>query len=144
MQINLFPDWSLFPIMVIFIVNYMVVRRFFLRPINDVLEFREHEVRSAEEAYQEAMSRYNEATSRMEARLHAARKEATTVRDRFRAEAGAHRISVIQRTQAEAKTAVGEAGEKLERDVAVARDAIVRDSEALARSAAEQILGRRV
>ncbi len=144
MQINLFPDWSLLPIMVIFILNYLVVRRYFLRPINDVLESREQEVRSAEGAYQQAMSLYDEATSRMEARLHAARKEATSVRDRFRAEAAAHRAAVIQKTQAEAKSAVDEAGEKLERDVAVAREGIVRDAEALARSAAEQILGRRV
>ncbi|HET7711931.1 MAG TPA: hypothetical protein VFL80_08370 [Thermoanaerobaculia bacterium] len=144
MKINLFPDWSLLAILAIFILNYLVVRRFFLRPINEVLEVREQEVKSAEASYEAAMSRLNEATAEMETRLHAARKEASTVRDRFRAEAAAHRATVLQRTQAEAKTAVTEATSKLDRDVAVAREAIVRDAEALARSAAEQILGRRV
>ena len=37
MQINLTPDLSLLAIMVIFIINYMVVRKFFLQPINEVL-----------------------------------------------------------------------------------------------------------
>ena len=47
MQINLVPDLSLFAVMAIFIVNYFVVSRFFLRPINDVLEARETEARTA-------------------------------------------------------------------------------------------------
>ena len=41
MQISLTPDYSLFAIMVIFIINYFVVSKFFIRPINAVLESRE-------------------------------------------------------------------------------------------------------
>jgi F0F1-type ATP synthase membrane subunit b/b' len=41
MQINLAPDLSLFAIMVIFILNYLIVRKFFLQPVNAILEERE-------------------------------------------------------------------------------------------------------
>jgi F-type H+-transporting ATPase subunit b len=144
MQINLTPDPSLLVIMVIFILNYLIVRRFFLQPVNAVLEAREHETRSADELYEQSMARFNEATTKMEAQLHAARREAAGVREKFRGEAGAHRQIVVDRTATEAKQLVGEADERLQRDVVAARETIVRESENLARLAAERILGRPV
>ena len=144
MQINLMPDYSLLAIMAIFIVNYLIVRRFFLKPINAVLEARETDIRTAESVYEEAMSRFRDATSQMETQLHAAKREAAQLRDRFRGEAGAHRQQMIDRTSGEAKQIVSEADTKLNHDVAEARETIVRDSESLARLAAERILGRAV
>ena len=144
MQINLTPDYSLLAIVVIFILNYMIVRRFFLRPINDVIEARESEVRSASEVYEQSMARFNEATTAMEEKLHAARHAAADVRDRFRKDAAAFRSSIVAKTHTEAGSIVDEAGEKLKGDVAAARAKIVTESEALARLAAERILGRPV
>ena len=80
----------------------------------------------------------------MEAQLHAAKREAAQLRDRFRGEAGAQRQQMIDRTAGEAKQIVGEADQKLGREVAVARETIVRDSDELARLAAQRILGRAV
>ena len=65
MQINLTPDASLIAIMVIFILNYFVVRKFFLKPVQDVLSWRETEIRGAEKAYEETLNRFNAATSRV-------------------------------------------------------------------------------
>ncbi|HKR63675.1 MAG TPA: ATP synthase F0 subunit B [Thermoanaerobaculia bacterium] len=144
MQIKLAPDLSLLAIMVIFILNYLVVRRFFLKPINEVLEARETEIKSAETLYEEALARFNEATAQTEAQLHAAKREAAQVRDRFRSEAGAHRQQVVEKTNAEARTILSDADAKLTQDVAAAREKIVRDSDSLARLAAERILGRAV
>ena len=144
MQINLAPDPSLLAIMVIFILNYMVVRRFFLRPINEVLEARETETRSAEKLYEEALARFDEATARTEAQLHAAKRDAALLRDRYRGEAGVYRQQVVDRTSAEAKQIVAEADQRLAADVVAARDQIVRESDSLARLAAERILGRAV
>ena len=138
------PDYSLLAIMAIFIVNYLIVRRFFLKPINEVLEGRETDIRTAENVYEEAMSRFRDATAQMEAKVHAAKREAAQLRDRFRGEAAAHRQQTVDRTSAEAKQIVAEADEKLTREVANARETIVRDSESLARLAAERILGRAV
>jgi len=45
MQISLTPDYSLLAIMVIFIINYFVVSKFFIKPINAVLESRAAETR---------------------------------------------------------------------------------------------------
>jgi F0F1-type ATP synthase membrane subunit b/b' len=144
MQINLTPDYSLLAIVVIFILNYLIVRKFFLQPINEVIESREGEVRSANEVYEQSMARFNEATTQMEEKLHAARHAAADVRDRFRREAAAYRTTVVTRTHDDASAIVSEADEKLKGDIAAARAKIVTESESLARLAAERILGRAV
>ena len=144
MQISLTPDPSLLAIMVIFILNYLIVRRFFLQPINHVIEAREAETRSADELYEQSLARFNEATAQMESQLHTAKREAAQLREHARNEAGAHRSSVLEKTTGEAKQIVSEAEAKLSADVKVARETIVRDAETLARMAAERILGRAV
>ena len=144
MQIKLAPDLSLLAIMVIFILNYLVVRKFFLRPINEVLEARETETKTAEKLYEDALARFNEATAQTEAQLHAAKREAAQLRDRYRGEAGAYRQQIVDRTSGEARQIVDEADAKLTADVEAARAKIVTESDALARLAAERILGRAV
>jgi len=142
MQINLMPDVSLLAVMVIFILEYLVVSRYFLRPINDVLEARDSETRSAEQIYEQALGRFKEATNRIEERLHEAKRAAMQLRDKFRTEAGAHRASLVERTTADAQKLVADADQRLSRDVKEARDKLLRDAESLARLAAERILGR--
>jgi F-type H+-transporting ATPase subunit b len=144
MQINLAPDPSLLAIVVIFILEYLVVRKFFLQPINNVIDERETERRTAEQLYEEALARFNEAAAQMETQLHGAKRDASTIRDRYRNEAAAHRNQVIERTQSDAKKIVTEAEGRLSEDVKEAREKIVRESESLARLAAERILGRAV
>ena len=141
---NLLPDYSLLAIMVIFLLNYLVVRKFFFEPINRVLEEREVETRGAEKVYDEALARFNEATAQMESQLHAAKRDAAQLREKFRGEAATHRQQVVERTSAEGKAIVAEADQKLDREVDEARESIKRDSESLARLAAERILGRAV
>jgi len=144
MQINLKPDLSLLAIMVIFILNYLIVRRFFLQPINEVLESRELETTTADRLYEEAMARFNEATAKMEAELHVAKREAANIRDRFRAEAAAHRNAVVEKTSGEARQYVAEAETELAQDVIEARAKLAGEADSLARLAAERILGRAV
>lgn len=143
-MINLVPDLSLFAVMAIFIATYFVVKIFLVRPVLAVIESREHEQQGALEVYEAAMARFNEATARMEERLHIAKREAGDVRERFRAEAAAHRSQLIEKTNVEAEKIVSEADAQMARDVVTAREKIVRDSESLARLAAERILGRPV
>src|SRR5439155_2454259 len=142
MQINLMPDLSLLAVMVIFILEYIIVSRYFLRPINDVLESREAEARSAQETYEQSLGRFNEETNRIEQRLHEAKREAAQVREKFRSDAGTHRASLVEKTTAEAQEIVADADERLSRDVKEAREKLARDAESLARLAAERILGR--
>ena len=144
MQIKLAPDLSLFAIIAIFLINYFVVRKFFFQPINRIIEERETNTRDAEKLYSEAMNRFNEATAQMEQQLHVAKRDASSIRDRYRSEAGAHRNQVVERTQGEAKRLVADADARLSDDVKTAREKIARESESLARLAAERILGRAV
>ena len=144
MQINLFPDLSLLAVLVIFWLNYLVVKRYFFKPVNEILVARETETKTAAKLYEESLARFNDATARMEAELHATKRDAMQVRERFRAEAAGVRVQMLAKTQGEAKTIVAQGDEKLKRDVAEAREKIKRDSEGLARLAAERILGRAV
>lgn len=144
MQIDLAPNLSLLAIMGIFLLNYLVVRKFFLQPINEVLEAREHETKSAESLYEGALARYQDATAQVEAQLHTAKRDAAQIRERFRGEAAAYRQDVVDRTGGEGRQLVAEADAKLAGDVTVARETIARESESLARLAAERILGRAV
>lgn len=144
MQINLTPDLSLLAVVVIFILEYLVVSRYFLRPINSVLEAREAEARTAQEIFEQSLGRFNEATNQIEHRLHEAKRDASQLREKFRSEAGAHRASLVERTTSEARKLVSEADERLKRDVQEARQKIVHDAESLARLAAERLLGRPV
>ena len=144
MQINLTPDYSLLMIMAIFVANYWVVRRFFVTPINAVLVERESDIRSADILYEESIARFNDATAKIDERLHQARKEAAGRREQFRVEAMTHRAQVIERTRSEADKIVQEAEASLQAEVATARDRVVRESEELARLAAEKIVGRRI
>ena len=130
--------------MVIFWLNYVVVRKFFLQPINAVMEAREHETKTAEKVYEDALGRFNEATEKVEAQLHTARREAGQVREKFRVEAAEHRNTVLEKTSSEAKKTVAEAEQRLSQDVEEARTRIKTESESLARLAAERILGRPV
>ena len=144
MQINLVPDLSLLAVMAIFIATSIVVRRFFVRPILAVIESREHETRGALEVYEAAMARFREATAKMEEQLHIAKRQAGDVRDRYRAEAAAYRAARLNETNTAANKMITEADAQLDRDVAAAREKIVRESESLAHLAAERILGRPV
>lgn len=144
MQINLTPDWSLLAIIAIFIANYFVVRAFFFKPINDLLNSREQEIGGAEAVYEEAMERFDEATSEMEARVQEARRRGAEIREARRAEAAGFRASLVEKTRGEADAFVAKAEAGLKSDVAAARQSIVKDSESLARLAAERILGRKL
>jgi F-type H+-transporting ATPase subunit b len=144
MQIDLAPDPSLLAIMVIFILNYLVVRKYFLQPVNRVLEERESETRTAEALYEDALAQFNEAAAQMESQLHLAKREASQLRDRYRGEAASHRQQMIETTNEQARGVIGEAEAKLDREVETAKQQIVREADALARLAAERILGRAV
>lgn len=144
MQIKLAPDLSLLAIMVIFILNYLVVRKYFLRPVNEVLEARETETKSAEHLYEEALARFDEATAQTEAQLHVAKRDAAQIRERFRGEAAAYRQQLVEQNSAKARATVAEAEQKLDADVVAAREKIVSEADNLARLAAQRILGRAV
>jgi F-type H+-transporting ATPase subunit b len=144
MLIDLAPDLSLLVIIVIFLATYLVVRRFFLRPITEILVWRESEVRGAAMAYEEAMARLHEATGDMERRLDEARRENARLREERRTEAHAFREEIVRRSREEAETIVAGAEERLRAEVAAARERIETESEALARLAAERLIGRAV
>ena len=142
MLIELSPDLSLLVIMAIFIAQYFVVRKFFLEPLNNVMNARQGEITSAAARYEDALARFNVATATMEAKVGDAKKQGSAVRERLRSEATAARNATLATTREEAEGIVGKADAELKAAVAAARQKIETESESLARLAAERILGR--
>lgn len=143
-MIELKPDLSLLAIIAIFFLNYLIVKKWLVHPINGVLEWRNSRVREADQKYEEALTRLNAATRDIEDRLMEAKREATEVREAYRKEAGGKRDAQISQTRAEAEKMIADATASLDQDLVAAREAIRRDSEQLARLAAERILGRKL
>jgi F-type H+-transporting ATPase subunit b len=144
MQINLTPDITLPVIMLIFLANYFVVRKYFLKPVNDILVARETEIRSADKMYEDSLASFNAAAEEIETRLQRARREGSSLREEHRQEASLKRASLIERTRAEADGIARDAGRQLDELVTAARTQIATDSDRLAREAAERIVGRRL
>jgi F-type H+-transporting ATPase subunit b len=142
MLIELAPDLSLIAIMVIFIAEYFVVKKFFLEPLTRVMSERENEIKTAAHRHEEALARLHEATREMDAKVGEAKKQGSQIRESFRSEASKHRADVVEQTRAEAGKIVSEADAELTTSVASARQKIEHEADALARLAAERILGR--
>lgn len=140
--INLTPDKSLIAIMVIFLLEYLVLRRFFFQPLNKVMTDREKDVRDAATRHEDALARLKEATLVMESRIGQAKKQGAELRESLKAEAAALRAAEVDRTRREADAIVAKAGEELAAAVAVARQKIDGEAPALARLAVERIVGR--
>lgn len=142
MLIELSPDLSLFVIMAIFIAEYFVVRKLFLEPLNRVMTERQSEIATAAARHEDALARFNEATEEMEAKVGAAKKRGSAIRDALRAEATASRNASLSTTRDEADGIIAKADGELATAVSAARQKIETESESLARLAAERILGR--
>ena len=142
MQINLTPDPSLLAIMVIFLLNYLIVKKFFLQPINEILERRAERSRTADSAYEKAMEQLDAATQDIDQKLQVTRRQAAEIRDRHRNEAAAYRQSLIDQANAETRRKLNEAVGKIEDEVTSAKKDIEQSSEQLARLAAQELLGR--
>ncbi|MFA6957654.1 MAG: ATP synthase F0 subunit B [Thermoanaerobaculia bacterium] len=140
--LNLTPDKSLIAIMVIFFLEYLVLRKFFFQPVNRVMTEREQDVRNAATRHEDALARFNEATREMEARVVQAKKQGSEFREALKAEAAKHRADSVEKTRKDAAAIVGSASAELASAVATARQKIDGDVSALARLAVERIVGR--
>ncbi len=130
--------------MAIFIASYVVIRKYLIEPLDGILVERDTEIRDAESRYEDALAKFNGATSEMESRVLDAKKKASGIREEHRTEATAHRNDVIRETRAKAESIMTEAEAKLENEVVEAREKIDREADSLAQLAAERILGRKL
>lgn len=140
--INLSPDASLIAIMVIFFLQYLVVKKYFLQPLDAVMSDREKDVRDAAARHEDALARFNEAAREMEARVAQAKKQGAELREALKAEAAKHRADAVEKTRQEAERIVGSASAELAAAVASARQKIDIEIGPLAQLAVERIVGR--
>ena len=135
-------DKSLIALMVIFFLEYLVVKHFFLQPLNKVMGEREKDVRDAATRHEDALARFNEAAREMEAQLGQAKKQGSELREAIKAEAAKQRAEAVEKTRQEADRIVGSASAELAASVTAARQTIEGEVTALARFAVERIVGR--
>jgi F0F1-type ATP synthase membrane subunit b/b' len=140
--INLTPDKSLIAIMVIFFLEYLVLRKFFFQPLNKVMTDREKDVRDAAARHEDALTRFNEATREMEARIVQAKKQGSEFREALKTEAARQRAAAVEKTRKDAEAIVASASAELASAVTAARQKIDGEVGALARLAVERIVGR--
>ena len=135
-------DQSLIALMVIFFFEYLVVRYFFLQPLNKVMGEREKDVRDAAMRHADALARFNEAARELDARVGQAKKQGSELREALKAEAAKQRAEAVANTRQEADRIVGSATAELDASVTSARQKIDSEVGALARLAVERIVGR--
>ncbi len=141
---SIFPDYSLLYIMACFWVAFWIVNRFLIRPVTGVVEARQRRIDDAEAVWSSKHEEYLSATSRLEAELEQAAREAARRREALRQEAEAERTKRLEAARAEAHERLEKALAELDRDAEAAREALRQEARTLARLMAGRVLGREV
>ena len=138
------PDLSLILVLIIFWATYVVLRKFLLGPLGEVLAERERRVAFARAASEEALEKQREAAADLDRRLTGARREALAHREAVRAAAGERRQALLDEARERARAVAGEAQASLEREVLSARQQLGAEAKAIAAEIASYALGRKV
>ncbi|MGZ8179400.1 F0F1 ATP synthase subunit B [Williamsia sp. SKLECPSW1] len=137
----LIPNATFFVVLVIFLIVLVVISKFVVPPIKQVLDERDEQVaqtgrdnRTATEEFEAAEREYREA-------MKSARGEATGIRDEARAKGRETLEQMRSRATAEADAAVAEATDQLRRDGETAAAAARQDVGRLSADLAGRVLG---
>jgi len=139
----LIPDLSVLWVIVFVLLLSMLLDRLLLRPLTRVMNEREGAVRAARELAESSRARAQAATDEFEARTRAARAEVYKMMDEKRRAALDRRAQVVSETRAELERSVSEATARVAAQAAAARQSLEHDSDALASSIVERVLGRK-
>jgi F-type H+-transporting ATPase subunit b len=135
------PDLSLVYILVIFGLSYLVLKSLVFRPVVQILEEREKEVRTAADLHETALEHAKSAVANAEEKLSIERREISSGRNRLRNDGQAERQKKIEAARAEAEKALRLEREALERQIPSLRDSLKSQAEALAADVEARIMG---
>ncbi|MCC6877595.1 MAG: ATP synthase F0 subunit B [Sandaracinaceae bacterium] len=137
-------DASLLVYLAVFGVLFFLLRALVFRPMMELFDERERATVGAREEAR-ALERESEAkVASFEAQLGKVRTEATSERDRLRAEGSRLDRSLNEKVRKETDEMVADAEAKMDREAAKIREEIAAAAPALAREIAHKLLGREV
>jgi F-type H+-transporting ATPase subunit b len=136
------PDVSV--LWVIFFVLLLLVSldRFLFKPVMRVRQEREHRLRSAREAAEEATARLQDASARYEKETTRARMDVLRELDERRREALGRRADLLTGARREAEVAIAEARARVAAQSAEAQAELSAQADSLGEAIVERVLGR--
>ena len=135
-------DGTFFIQLVLFLLTYLVARRFLFTPYLKMRAARAAGTEGARAAAANAVAEANAVMADYDAKLEAARARANQERRTLRAEAATHLREVTEAARDEAGKAFTEARDTINREVSAARDDLLPRSTELARDIFKKLLGR--
>jgi F-type H+-transporting ATPase subunit b len=139
----LIPDLSVLWVIVFVLMLSVLLDRLLLRPLTRVMSERDGAMRAARELADSSRARAQAAADEFEARTRAARAEVYQMMEEKRRSALDRRAQLVAETRAEVERTVSEATARVAAQAAAARESLERDSDALASSIVERLLGRK-
>lgn len=137
------PDLSVFWVIFFVMTLTVILDRLLLKPIQRVMQQREHAIRSARELAEQSAADARSASAEFDQKVAAARAEVYKQMDEVRRTALNERAEIMARTRAEAEVEIASASAQLKAETEEARRTLSADAEILGAAAAERILGRR-
>jgi F-type H+-transporting ATPase subunit b len=128
----------------IFIVMYLVLRRFLFEPYLRMREQREANIEGAEKTAQELLHKRDTLDTEYQQRVQKARAGAEEERMRLQSEGRARETEVLGQARARSQARVSESTTKIAAEVKIAQAELAKQAEPLARSIANKLLGREV
>ncbi len=138
------PNYSLLLIMACFWLVYLAVTTQLVNPLGKILDERRRRMAEARAGFEEAKQQLDEAIDRSEREIAAAAAEAQKTRHALRAEGEATRRSKLDAARATGQERLAAFGSELTAATDTARAELRERTRTLARTLAEQLIGRRL
>ena len=139
-SIQLFPDGTLFIHIALILIMIWILNRTFFRPINKVIEAREHQKGGAGGEADKILADVAEKEARYNKAMLEARSEGYELVEKQRSAAVAERQAKVARAKEESALSLSQQKKELETQTAAARAAIATDAEKMAEKIAANFL----
>lgn len=139
-MINL--DWTLFVQMINFLVLLLILNHLLYKPVLKILDERKNKINDAANAVKELERSSEEKLTLYHEQIQAAKIEALSQKEKIKAEGGEARSKLIDQVKEESDKIFLQARDGIEKEAALAREALRRQSEEMATAIAEKLLGR--
>ena len=139
-MINL--DWTLFVQMINFLVLLFILNHLLYKPVLKILDERKNKINDAANTVKELERSSEEKLTLYHEQIQAAKIEALSQKEKIKAEGVEARSNLIDQVKEESDKILLQTREGIEKEAALVREALRRQSEEMATAIAEKLLGR--
>ncbi len=129
---------------IIFLVLMLVLTKLVFKPFLEILKERSENIEGAREKASVLDAEADEKLASYEDQIKTARKEAATVRGKFREDGEARATEILGEARAKTDAKISAARQKTEKSVKAAQAALQKQADQIAKSIASKLLGREV